>query len=227
MSLRILVVDDDHQLADLVARHLHREGYLAQTAADGIAALTLAAGGAFDLAIVDVNMPGMTGFEVCRRLKQTDQTIRVLMLTARDAIEDRVHGLDSGADDYLVKPFDFAELFARLRVLTRRDGRAQLRIDAGDLTLAVDRGVVSFRDAELPLSRREFDLLRALVQRSGETVARSTLLDEVWGSAHFESNVVDQYVRYLRRKLEGMGSAARITTERGVGFRFVPAEPTP
>lgn len=223
MSIRILVVDDEPQLAGLVARHLEREGYRTATADGGIAALTLASGGDFDLAVVDVNMPGMTGFEVCRRLKQIDASIRVLMLSARDAVDDRVHGLDSGADDYLIKPFEFAELFARLRVLTRRDGNAQLHWRVGDLALAVDRGAVTVKDAHLQLSRREFDLLRTLVEHAGETVSRSALLAEVWGSEHFDSNVVDQYIGYLRRKLDAIGSAARIITERGVGFRLLPS----
>ncbi|MDQ0648200.1 two-component system OmpR family response regulator [Microbacterium natoriense] len=221
MSIRILVVDDEPQLAELVARHLEREGYRAATADDGVAALTLASGGDFDLAVVDVNMPGMTGFEVCRRLKQIDGSIRVLMLSARDAVDDRVHGLDSGADDYLTKPFEFAELFARLRVLTRRNGSAQLHWRAGDLALSVDRGAITVGEANLQLSRREFDLLKTLVQHAGETVSRPALLAEVWGSEHFESNVVDQYVGYLRRKLDSMGSAAQIVTERGVGFRLL------
>ncbi|MFF5626490.1 response regulator transcription factor [Microbacterium sp. NPDC012755] len=221
MSTRVLVVDDEPLLAGLVARHLQREGYETETAADGIAALSAASTRGFDLAIVDVNMPGMTGFELCRRLKQHDEQIKVLMLTARNAIDDRVHGLDSGADDYLIKPFDFAELFARLRVLTRRDASLRLRLTAGDLTLAVDRGTVAVGGEEVLLSRREFDLLKTLVQRLGSTVARSELLAEVWGSEHFQSNVVDQYVGYVRRKLEAAGSAAQIVTERGVGFRLL------
>lgn len=220
MPIRILVVDDEPQLADLVAKHLVREGYETETAADGIAALTKAIPGAFDMAIVDVNMPGMSGFEVCRRLKQSDEAITVLMLTGRDAIDDRVHGLDSGADDYLIKPFDFAELFARLRMLTRRDSRTQLRLVGGDVALMIDRGTISVRGADVPVSRREFDLLRALVQHEGEAVPRHALLDEVWGSEHFQSNVIDQYIGYLRRKLVAAGSEAQIVTERGIGFRF-------
>ena len=223
MSTRVLVVDDEPQLADLVARHLIREGYAAETATDGIEALSLASRRPFDLAVVDVNMPGMTGFELTRRLKQTASPIAVLLLTARDSVEDRVHGLDSGADDYLIKPFDFAELFARLRALLRRGGHGVLRVEAGDIVLLVDRGVLDVAGDEVTLSRREFDLLRVLAQRSGETVARSDLLTEVWGSEHFQSNIVDQYVRYLRRKLADAGSAAQIVTERGVGFRLVSA----
>jgi len=224
VSIRVLVVDDEPQLAEIVARHLLREGYRVATASDGLDALTLAADGRYDLAIVDVNMPGMTGFEVCRRLKQADDAIRVLMLSARDAVEDRVHGLDAGADDYLIKPFDFAELFARLRALTRRDSRAQLRLAAGDLTLSVDRATVTVAGREIQLSRREFDLLKALVQRPEVAIGRAELLGEVWGSEHFQSNVIDQYVAYLRRKLDAAGARSRIVTERGVGFRFTAAD---
>ncbi|MBO9627038.1 MAG: response regulator transcription factor [Microbacterium sp.] len=225
MATRVLVVDDEPQLADLIARHLSREGYETETATDGIAALTLASRSRFDLAVVDVTMPGMTGFELSRRLKQSGDRIGVLLLTARDSIEDRVHGLDSGADDYLIKPFDFAELFARLRALSRREGHALLRVEAGDLVLQVDRGVLSIDGRDITLSRREFDLLRVLAQRVGETVERGELLGEVWGSEHFQSNIVDQYVRYLRRKLADAGSRVQIVTERGVGFRLDPLEP--
>ncbi len=214
------MVDDEPQLADLVARHLSREGYETATATDGIEALTLAAAGRFDLAIVDVNMPGMTGFELSRRLKQSGERIGVLLLTARDSIDDRVHGLDSGADDYLIKPFDFAELFARLRALSRREGHGLLQIEVEDLVLHVDRGVLSVDGREVTLSRREFDLLRVLAQRTGITVDRGEILTEVWGSEHFQSNIVDQYVRYLRRKLADAGSWVQIVTERGVGFRL-------
>lgn len=214
------MVDDEPQLADLVARHLAREGYETATATDGIEALTLAAAGRFDLAIVDVNMPGMTGFELSRRLKQSGERIGVLLLTARDSIDDRVHGLDSGADDYLIKPFDFAELFARLRALSRREGHGLLQIEAEDLLLHVDRGVLSVDGRDVTLSRREFDLLRVLAQRTGSTVDRGEILTEVWGSEHFQSNIVDQYVRYLRRKLADAGSRVQIVTERGVGFRL-------
>ena len=221
MSTRVLVVDDEPQLADLIARHLRREGYAAEIATDGIAALSLTAAQDFDLAIVDVNMPGMTGFELSRRLKQGADRIGVLLLTARDSVEDRVHGLDSGADDYLIKPFDFAELFARLRALSRREGLGLLRVAAGDLVLIMDRGVVEVNGEETTLSRREFDLLRVLAQRQGETVERGEILDAVWGSEHFQSNIVDQYVRYLRRKLSDAGSDVQISTERGVGFRLI------
>lgn len=218
------MVDDEPHLAELIARHLAREGYVTETATDGVAALSLAAASRFDLAVIDVNMPGMTGFELCRRLKLPGEHIGILLLTARHAVEDRVHGLDSGADDYLVKPFDFAELFARLRALSRREGHALLRIDAGDMELLIDRGILKVGADELTLSRREFDLVRALAQRAGQTVPRSELLTEVWGSPHFQSNIVDQYVRYLRRKLADAGSGARIVTERGVGFRLVTSD---
>ncbi len=214
-------MDDEPQLADLIARHLTREGYVAMTALDGIEALTLAASERFELAVVDVNMPGMTGFELSRRLKQSGDPIGVLLLSARDAVEDRVHGLDSGADDYLVKPFEFVELFARLRALSRREGHARLRIEAGDLELNVDRGALTVDGRDHTLSRREFDLLRVLAQNAGQTVERGELLAQVWGSGHFQSNIVDQYVRYLRRKLVDAGSVSQIATVRGVGFRLV------
>ncbi|MFE6733730.1 response regulator transcription factor [Microbacterium sp. NPDC057650] len=220
MTTRVLVVDDEPQLADLIARHLSREGYETASAIDGIAALTLAANDDFDLAIVDANLPGMNGFELCRRLRQQTTGLGILMLTARDAIDDRVRGLDAGADDYLIKPFDFAELYARLRALRRREGLTSTRIQYGDLTLSTDRGILTVAGRDHPLSRREADLLRVLAEHPGSTVSRADLLTDVWGSPHFQSNVVDQYVRYVRRKLTAAGSEMRIDTERGVGFRL-------
>ncbi|MGB4137031.1 MAG: response regulator transcription factor [Microbacterium sp.] len=223
MTTRVLVVDDEPHLADLIARNLQRDGYEAVTATDGIAALTLAADESFELAVIDVNMPGMNGFELCRRLRQGDAALGILLLTARDAIDDRVRGLDVGADDYLIKPFDFAELFARLRAIRRRETLSAARIPYGDLVLATDRGVIVVGERELLLSRREADLLRTLIENE-RTLTREDILTEVWGSTHFQPNVVDQYVGYLRRKLASVGSTVQIETVRGVGFHIAPGD---
>lgn len=218
----ILIVEDDGELGRSLERGIRAEGYQTTLVDNGVDALIAFAEHPPSAAVVDVMLPQMSGFEMCRRVRQTGSTVPILMLTARDGIDDRVAGLDSGADDYLIKPFDFAELFARLRALTRRAPAAQLHWRVGDLALAVERGAVAVNGASLQLSRREFDLLRALVQRAGETVSRTALLTEVWGSEHFESNVVDQYVGYLRRKLDAAGSETSIATVRGVGFRLIP-----
>ncbi|MDQ0612924.1 two-component system OmpR family response regulator [Microbacterium sp. W4I4] len=221
MVARVLVVDDEPQLADLIARHLRREGYEVTAVGDGIAALLSCTDTDFHLAVVDVNLPGMNGFELAGRLRESDSRIGILLLTARDAVGDRVRGLDAGADDYLVKPFEFAELFARLRALRRRDHLESARLELGDVSIAMDRAAAEVNGSAVPLSRREFDLLRAFVERPNDTLAREWILSEVWGSPHFASNVVDQYVGYIRRKLADAGSTVRIDTVRGVGFRVL------
>ncbi|HEY1106211.1 MAG TPA: response regulator transcription factor [Agromyces sp.] len=220
METRVLVVDDEVALAELVARGLRDEGNDAQIAADGIAALARAGETRFDLAVIDVTMPGMSGFELCRRLRANADGLGILLLTARDAVDDRVRGLDAGADDYLLKPFEFAELAARLRALRRREHLGAIRVEAGDLVLVANHYTATVRGAELALSRREFDLLRLLAERAGTTVPRGDLLEQVWGSTQYGSNIVDQYVGYVRRKLAGAASAVRIETERGIGFRL-------
>jgi two-component system OmpR family response regulator len=220
VGTRVLVVDDELELAELVARRLRDEGYEVRTAGDGIAALALASAEHFDLAVLDVTMPGMSGFELCRRLRAEADGLGILLLTARDAVDDRVRGLDAGADDYLVKPFEFAELAARLRALRRREHIGAIRVEVGDLVLVANRYRATVRGTELALSRREFDLLRLLGERAGRTVERGEVLEEVWGSARYQSNIVDQYIGYVRRKLAAAGSTVRIETVRGVGFRL-------
>ena len=215
------MVDDEPQLADLIARHLRREGYEVTAVGDGIAALLSCNDTDFQLAVVDVNLPGMNGFELASRLRERDSRIGILLLTARDAVGDRVRGLDAGADDYLLKPFEFAELFARLRALRRREHLESGRLEMGDLSITVDRPAAEVNGGAVPLSRREFDLLRAFLERPQDTLAREWILSEVWGSPHFASNVVDQYVGYIRRKLAEAGSTVRIDTVRGIGFRLV------
>lgn len=221
MVARVLVVDDEPQLADLIARHLRREGYEVAAVGDGIAALLTCQDVEFHVAVVDVNLPGMNGFELTSRLREHDSRIGILLLTARDAVGDRVRGLDAGADDYLVKPFEFAELFARLRALRRRDHLETGRLEVGDIAIAVDGAAAEVGGSTVPLSRREFALLRAFLERPDDVLTRDWILSDVWGSPHFASNVVDQYVGYVRRKLTDAGSTVRIDTVRGVGFRLV------
>lgn len=216
----MLVVDDEPQLAELIARHLRREGYAVDAVGDGIAALIAARERDFRLAVIDVTLPGMSGLELVRRLREHDPEMGIVMLTARDRLGDRVRGLDAGADDYLVKPFEFLELFARLRSVLRREHLQTRRLRISDIEMSVGGSSAQVNGVDVPLSRREFDLLRAFLEHPNDALQRSWILDEVWGSPHFASNVVDQYVGYLRRKLADAGSEVGIATVRGVGFRL-------
>lgn len=223
--MRVLVVDDEAEMAALLARGLAGEGYEVDIAPDGIRAMTLASEQKYDLAVLDVMMPGMSGFELCRRLRDQVRGIGILLLTARDAVDDRVRGLDAGADDYLTKPFAFAELAARLRALRRREAVPTSSIELGTLTIDLESQRISAADRETRLSRTEFDLLRLLASRPDEVIPRPEILDTVWGSAtYIDPNIVDQYVSYLRKKLESIDAGVRIVTARGVGFRLT-AEP--
>lgn len=221
--MRILVVDDEHEMTELLARGLSADGHEVVESHDGIEAIGRATNTDFDVAIIDVMLPGMSGFELSRRLKELDPTIAIILLTARHAIDDRVRGLDSGADDYMVKPFDLAELSARIRAVRRRDAlHAPTRILLGDVTVDLARHRARIGEREIPLSRTEFDVLRVLALRVEETVTRSEILAEVWEtSEHIDPNIVDQYLSYLRRKLESAGAGVRIVTTRGVGFQLV------
>lgn len=209
-------------MARLLARGLEAEGYEVTTVDNGLDALIAVRDHDFAAAAIDVMLPGMSGFELCRHLREGGRMLPVLLLTARDAVEDRVYGLDSGADDYLTKPFAFAELSARLRALLRRDpaaSRPQLTI--GNLTIDSLEHRALVAGKELPLSPREFALLRLFATDAGEVLSRTRILEEIWGtSEHIGPNVVDQYVSYLRKKLAGADSDASIHTERGRGYRM-------
>ncbi len=216
----ILVVEDDPEMGALVERGLVGEGHTVTVVTDGVAALVAAATRTFDAAAIDVMLPEMTGFEVCRRLRETGQDFPVILVTARDAVDDRVFGLDAGADDYLTKPFAIAELNARIRAqLRRRAAGAVTVVQIGVVRLdtVTVRATVAGRD--LPLSVKEFSLLRFLAQGSPETRTRAEVLREVWGSAeHFDPTIVDQYVSYVRKKLQASGADVAIRTVRGVGY---------
>ncbi|HEU4495097.1 MAG TPA: response regulator transcription factor [Rubrobacteraceae bacterium] len=224
--MRILVVEDEARLATLIARVLKEEGYAAETVRDGKTALARALVDSFDLLIVDWMLPDLNGIQVIRRIRAAGMSVPILMLTARTQIEDRVEGLDAGADDYLPKPFAFPELLARVRALSRWS-REQTKTDpvlsAGDVTLDPHRHVV-WRDGErVDLSAREFALLATLLRRPGQVFTRSVLLDTVWdGSTDVYTNVVDLYVSYLRKKIDREGEPSRIRTVRGAGYTFEP-----
>lgn len=224
MALKILIVEDEPEMADLLARGLRGEGYLVDVAGNGADAITLAARGGYDIAVLDVMLPGMSGFEVCRWLRRQNGALAIILLTARDAVDDRVKGLDAGADDYLTKPFEFAELAARLRALRRRSAIGAARVDLGGLQIDISRQTISAAGRELRLSRTEFDLLRLLAANEGRVLPRAEILDTIWGSAtYIDPNIVDQYVSYVRRKLDAVDAPLRIVTTRGVGYELVSA----
>jgi two-component system, OmpR family, response regulator len=220
--VRVLVVEDEKKLGDLLGRGLREEGYAADVADRGEAALWMARAVEYDAIVLDLMLPGVDGFDVCRRLRRDGVWTPVLMLTARDAIVDRVSGLDTGADDYLTKPFSFDELLARLRALTRRapaERPAVLEVDDLRLDPAAHRAWRG--DQELDLSAKEFALLELFMRRAGVALTRTQLLDGAWDLA-FESrsNVVDVYVRYLRQKIDFPFGQDSIETVRGVGYRL-------
>jgi len=216
--VRILVVEDERKLADLLARGLREEGHAADVATEGEQALWMAQSAPFDAIVLDVMLPGIDGFEVCRRLRASEVWAPVLMLTARDAVEDRVSGLDAGADDYLVKPFAFDELLARLRALTRRAPTERpTMVEVGDLRLDPAAHRAWRAGVELDLSAKEFALLELFMRNPGIVLSRDQLLDGAWDmSFERRSNIIDVYVRYLRGKI-GRDS---IDTVRGRGYRL-------
>jgi DNA-binding response OmpR family regulator len=223
--MRILIVEDEEHLADLVAEVLGREGYAAETAPDGRTALARALSEDFDLLVVDWMLPDLDGVRVVKRLRAADVRVPVLMLTARAQIEDRVEGLDAGADDYLPKPFAFPELLARVRALSRRPPEKEEAavLAAGDVSLDPGRHEVSRAGERVELTAKEFALLATLMQRPGQVFTRSVLLDAVWGgTTGAYTNVVDLYVHYLRKKIDGEGEPSRIRTVHGMGYTFDP-----
>jgi two-component system OmpR family response regulator len=221
-TMRILVVEDEPKLAQLLARGLREEGHVPDVAATGEEALWMAEAAAYDVIVLDVMLPGVDGFTVCRTLRERKVWTPVLMLTARDAVQDRIEGLDTGADDYLLKPFAFTELVARLRALARRAPRERpTALEAGDLRLDPAARRAWRGDDELELSAREFALLEVFMRRAGEALSRVQLLDGAWDMA-FESrsNVIDVYVRYLREKIDRPFGRHALETVRGVGYRL-------
>jgi two-component system OmpR family response regulator len=223
-GVRVLIVEDDLRMASLVRRGLTGEGLAADVAPNGEDALWMAQAHDYDAIVLDVMLPGLDGFETCRRLRAAGVWVPVLMLTARDAVEDRVAGLDSGADDYMVKPFAFAELLARLRALARRgDGERPAVLAVGDLRLDPATREVTRAGAPIRLSAKEFALLEAFMRRPGEVLSRMHLLEHAWDFAYENrSNVVDVYVRRLRRKLDEPFGRESIETIRGAGYRLRP-----
>jgi two-component system OmpR family response regulator len=220
--MRVLVVEDDLKMAALLRRGLVEEGLAADVARTGDDALWMAEATDYDAIVLDVMLPGADGFEVCRRLRDAGRWSPVLMLTARDAVEDRVAGLDAGADDYLTKPFSFAELLARLRALARRAPPERPAVlEVGDLRLDPATRRVWRGSAEIQLSAKEFALLETFMRRPGEVLSRYQLLEHCWDYGYENrSNVVDVYVRYLREKVDRPFGRSSLETVRGAGYRL-------
>jgi two-component system OmpR family response regulator len=220
--VRILVVEDEVKLAALLRRGLSEEAHAVDVTPTGEDALARAQATEYDAIVLDLMLPGIDGLEVCRRLRSHGVWSPVLMLTARDALQDRIGGLDAGADDYLTKPFAFAELLARLRALARRAAPERPAVIAvGDLTLDPARHSVRRGEAEIDLSPKEFALLETFMRRPGQVVSRFDLLEHAWDSSYENrSNVVDVYVRYLRDKIDRPFGVRSLETVRGSGYRL-------
>jgi two-component system OmpR family response regulator len=220
--MRVLVVEDELRMASLIRRGLTREGLATDVALSGERALVDATAHAYDAIVLDVMLPGINGFETCRRLRSAGVWAPVLMLTARDSVEDRVAGLDTGADDYLVKPFAFAELLARLRALVRRgDPERPAVLVVGDLCLDPASRTVTRNATEIELSAKEFALLETFMRRAGHVLSRYDLLENAWDFAYENrSNIVDVYVRRLRAKIDEPFGREALETVRGAGYRL-------
>ena len=220
--MRVLIIEDESKLAQIIARGLREDGYAADVAGHGKEALWMAKATPYDAILLDVMLPDVDGFEICRRLRHLGIWSPVLMLTARDGVDDRVSGLDAGADDYLAKPFSFEELLARIRALVRRAPRARpVVIEVGELRLDPATHRAWRGEVELDLSTKEFVLLELFMRRPGAVLSRAELLDGAWDMA-FErrSNVIDVYVRYLREKVDRPFGRESLETVRGVGYRL-------
>jgi two-component system OmpR family response regulator len=220
--MHILVVEDEAKMAVLIRRGLTEQGMTADIAPTGEEALVMAGAATYDAVVLDVILPGIDGFDTCRRLREDGVWAPVLMLTARGAVADRVAGLDGGADDYLTKPFSFAELLARLRALIRRGQNERPSIvEVGDLRLDPATRQVWRGEAEIALSAKEFAVLEAFMRRPGHVLSRLQLLEQAWEYDYeHRSNVIEVYVRYLRQKVDKPFGVESIETVRGAGYRL-------
>jgi len=220
--MRVLVVDDEARLADALARGLRAEGFSVDVAANGVDGLHMATEEQYDAVLLDVMLPGLSGYRVVERLRAAGNWVPVLMLSAKDGEYDQADGLDLGADDYLTKPFSYVVLLARLRALVRRGARPRpVVLQAGDLTLDPASRTVRRGDVEIDVTAREFALLELLMRRRGQVVPKSQILENVWDAAAMDStNVVEVYVGYLRRKIDVPFGRAALRTVRGVGYQL-------
>jgi two-component system copper resistance phosphate regulon response regulator CusR len=222
--MRVLLVEDEPQAAHVLAKGLREQAYAVDVAADGEVALFQVGTTDYDALILDVMLPRVNGLAVCRSIRESGSGVPILMLTARDEVASRIEGLDCGADDYLVKPYDFGELLARLRAVIRRGRQPVLpdRLITGSLVVDTRRRRAEVRGAEMSLTAKEYALLEYLTRRSGDVVSRADIAEHVWDE-HYDpfSNVVDVYIQRLRRKLEAVGEPSLIRTRRGEGYQLV------
>ena len=217
--MKILLVEDENGIAEMIARGLRDAGYFVERAADGATGLQIAQASVFGLIILDLMLPRMDGWQVCEALRSERNRTPILMLTARDAISDRVRGLDAGADDYLPKPFDFQELLARVRALLRREKVHRARIiRVADLEIDTAKRLVTRAGVEIGLSMREFELLEALAARESQVLTREVIQERIWMDEDSFSNTVDVYIGMLRKKIDANHSVKLIHTVRGVGY---------
>jgi two-component system OmpR family response regulator len=226
-EMHILVVEDEPKMARLLQRGLAERGNTVEVAPTGEAASEIATAGDFDVVLLDIALPGIDGFEVCRRVRAARVWVPVLMVTARSAVEDRIRGLDTGADDYLVKPFSLEELLARIRALARRGPVVRPAVlTIGDLTMDPATRRVWRGEREVPLSTKEFSLLETFMRRPDRVLTREQLLEHAWDMAYEpRSNVIDVYVRYLREKIDRPFGRRTLETVRGVGYRLRDGRP--
>lgn len=220
MNEKILLIEDEEKLARFIELELLYEGYSVEKAFDGRIGLDAALAGSFDIIILDIMLPGLNGMEVLRRIRRSS-SIPVIMLTARDTVVDKVTGLDSGADDYLTKPFAIEELLARIRSgLRKKVNPAEVKsLHAGGVTLDIERHLAAVNNITIELTKKEFNLLQFLLENKGIVITRETLLDKVWGFDYpGDTNVIDVYVRYLRAKIDEPFGIKLIHTVRGVGY---------
>jgi two-component system, OmpR family, response regulator len=219
--VRVLVVEDDPKLGPVLVRGLATDAIAADLVTTGREAIIRAGATEYTVIVLDVMLPDLDGFQVCRALRKDNTFAPVLMLTARDAIDDRVQGLDSGADDYLVKPFSFVELLARVRAMSRRGPiQRAVMLEVGDLRLDSARHQVWRGDTPIDLSRKEYAILEALMRHAGDVLSRFDLLEQVWGYDYENrSNIVEVYIRYLREKIDRPFGRNTLQTVRGVGYR--------
>jgi two-component system OmpR family response regulator len=220
--MRVLIVEDDIRMAAAIRRGMQAEGIAADVATRGEDAIWMVAASEFDAVVLDVMLPGIDGFETCRRLREDGVWAPIIMLTARDSVEDRVQGLDQGADDYLIKPFSLAELLARLRALARRGPVERPSvIEVGDLRLDPATQQAWRGEEEIPLTAKEFSLMETFMRRPGEILSRLQLLEHAWDYDYENrSNVIEVYVRYLREKIDRPFGVKSLETIRGAGYRL-------
>jgi DNA-binding response OmpR family regulator len=220
--MKLLLIEDDEKIAAAIKRGLNAEGFTVEVAADGDEGLWLATEGSFDVIVLDILLPRRNGYQVCRAIRERGDWTPILMLTAKDGDLDEAEGLDTGADDYLAKPFSFPVLVARIRALLRRAGRRDPSpVSAGDLRIDIVERRVFRGDTEIPMTAREFDVLQFLLRRAGEVLSKAAILDGVW-QFDFEGdpNIVEVYVGRLRRKIDEPFGRQAIETLRGAGYRL-------